>query len=107
MFKIAVHNDKQLFVSLDADISDVIEVVFTTKTIDWKILGLLMGLSHRCLSEIDHKHKDSESNCQQTLLKEWVGTGRAYWSVLVNIIGGPVIGEKKRANDIIFSKRIG
>ena len=66
--------------------------------IDWKVLGLMLGLSYYELKGINCKCLKER---QEAMLKLWIHSGRAYLSVLIDVIGGPVIKEKEFAQRLL------
>ena len=68
--------------------------------VDWRVLGLLLGLSDSTLESIQIK-SSSEEQCQQSMIDQWISTGQAYWSLLVDALEGPVLGEIDLASKIV------
>ena len=76
----------------------ILEEIFLRvfKAVDWKVLGLLLGLPDDTLQAIE-----SDSKChQESMIQHWINTGRSYWSILIETLQGPVLGEISLANDI-------
>ena len=74
--------------------------------VDWRVLGLLLGLSDSTLESIQDSCSSPE-DCQQSMIDDWISTGHAHWSVLVDVLEGPVFGETELADKIAekhFSK---
>ena len=67
--------------------------------VDWRVLGLLVGLSDSTLESIQIK-SSSEEQCQQAMIDQWISTGQAYWSLLVDALEGPVLEEIELASKI-------
>ncbi len=70
------------------------------KSVDWKVLGLLLGLSDNTLERIQDESHTLEG-CRESMILHWINTGYSYWSVLVDVLKGPVLGELKLANDLM------
>ena len=69
------------------------------KSVDWKVLGLLLGLSDNTLERIQDESHTLEG-CRESMILHWTKTGHSHWSVLVDVLKGPVLGELKLANDL-------
>ena len=78
--------------------------------VDWKVLGVLLGLPDRNLTVIDYTidfDDDDEPTFDNHLLSmidNWIGTGRAYWYTLVDALDGPVLGMTDIAEKIANEK---
>ena len=67
--------------------------------VEWKAVGLLLGISDGILESIQQSHSSSEE-CQHAMLKCWISSGQAYWSTLVEALRSPLLGEEEIADDI-------
>ena len=74
------------------------DVFSTDHGVDWKVLGLILGIPQPKLQTID---LPSVTECQRAVLKEWIESGEAYWSILLKVLAGPLFDKKQLANDII------
>ena len=83
----------------DDDLSEVFAKV------DWRVLGLLLGVNDEDLENIQQSHS-SENQCQKAMIKCWTSMDWAYWSILVEALRGPVLGEDELAEDL-ESKHLG
>ena len=45
--------------------------------VEWKAVGLMLGIHDGILEGIQHSHSSSQE-CQHAMLKCWVNTGQAY-----------------------------
>ncbi len=64
------------------------------------MLGLLLEINDNQLERIQTRHS-SNSQRQEAMIIHWISTGHAYWSVLVDVLKGPVLGEIDLANSLI------
>ena len=87
---------------IESHVSAVVQAVFHFKEIhiDWKVLGLMLGLNDSTLKTIESA---DDLNHEEAMLKQWIQTGNAHWSVLVDVIAGHVIDESQIAR--IIAKR--
>ena len=62
----------------------------------------MFGLSDGVLESIQNSpSSSSEEECYRgILLNHWIKTGHAYWSILVDILKSPLLGEKDAAEEI-------
>ena len=70
--------------------------------VDWKVLGLLLGLSDHILQGIEKSY--SSDVCQQSMIDQWIRAGQAYWYTLVDALDGPVLGMTDIAEKIANEK---
>ena len=63
------------------------------KRVDWKVLGLLLGLSVHTLESI-------EADCEKSAAKAWIETGQAYWYILVMTLRKPAFEENDLASKL-------
>ena len=75
----------------DDDLSDVF------KRVDWRILGVLLGISDSTLEDIENGGSFVEQ-CQQLMIEHWINSGQAYWSILIDTLKCPVLGNERLAN---------
>ena len=68
-------------------------------TTDWKVLGLMLGLPDNGLIKIESSNS-SQFDCQKSMLRLWMESRHAYWSVLVQVMGGPVMEQRELAEGI-------
>ena len=85
------------------DLVDVLEVV--DSVIDWKRLGLTLGLLHHTLTVIESRRRGEPSECMIDMLSAWLmeqdyvsQTGVPSWSVLRAAL--EKIGENETADRI-------
>ncbi len=69
------------------------------QSVDWKVLGLLMGLGDDTLESIQSE-SFTTCMCQESMMKHWISTGQSYWCVLIEALRGPVLGEVQLAHAI-------
>ena len=75
-------------------------------SVDWKVLGLMLGLPDSELENIQSSNS-SVLDCQKAMLRMWVQLGQAYWSLLARVLGGPVIDDTKLSKAIIIKHNLG
>ena len=80
-------------------LSDVLEATSTIEITLLKVMGLMFGMSDSALENIQNSHSLQEK-CYQSILEYWIKTGRAYWSVLVDTLRSPLLGEDEVAEEI-------
>ena len=76
------------------------------QSVDWKVLGLLLGLTDDTLETIQSE-SSTIIQCQESMIKHWISTGQSYWSVLIEALRGPVLGEVELAHTISSLHLIG
>ena len=88
-----------VLIIIESEVSTVVEAVFHFEDIhiDWKVLGLMLGLND---STLDTIQSADDHNYEKAMLKHWIETGKAYWSVLIDVIAGHVIDERQIARAI-------
>ena len=69
------------------------------QSVDWRVLGLLLGLTDDTLEHIQAENTSPEQ-CQRSMVNVWISSGQSYWSTLVEILRGPVLGEIELANTL-------
>ena len=79
-------------------VGDSLSEVFA-KDVDWRVLGVLLGLSDSALENIQST-SSSEEDRQQEMVKCWISTECAYWSVLVDQLKGPVLNKRTLATSL-------
>ena len=67
--------------------------------VEWKAVGLMLGIHDGILESIQHSHSSSQE-CQHAMLECWINTGHAYWSTLVEALRSPLLGEEDIADEI-------
>ena len=84
---------------LESEIESLMNGVFGSEQahVDWKVLGLMLGLSDSTLEKI--QSRTPEDGFEKAMLRHWIELGRAYCSVLVHVLAGPVIDERGVARD--------
>ena len=87
------------------DISDLDCVLDTVKEIiDWKDLGLKLGLYYHTLEIIDEEQRGRIQRCKREMLAAWLqgedDAKEQTWSTLVNTVEkiNPMLAEKVRQN---------
>ena len=70
------------------------------ESVDWRVLGLLLGIADEKLERIQNEFGSSLVQCQQSMIKQWISTGQCYWSSLLETLKGPVLGEVALANSL-------
>ena len=99
--------------------------------VDWKVLGLMLGVDDDLLEKIEKEnsseHQESSGmlsrlldftqttteytedieQCQRSMLECWISTEHAYWSELVETLAGPVFQEIKVAEEISAHYHLG
>ena len=83
--------------------ADLIQYDIFTK-VDWKVLGLLLGVSDDNLESIEKRCSSEVDQCQQSMIDQWIETGQAYWSVLIDTLDGPVLSMMDIADRIAKDK---
>ena len=71
----------------------------TVKVIDWKSLGLSLGIPISMIDRIEvdcHRAKD----CQRHMLQHWLNTGNASWAALVAALKSQLISMNGLADTI-------
>lgn len=63
-------------------------------------MGLLLGVDDDRLEQIEKKNLSSVKSCQSAVMEAWIQTEKANWSVLVEALAGPVLGERNIAIQI-------
>ena len=66
--------------------------------VEWKAVGLMLEIHDGMLESIQQSHSSSEK-CQHAML-QWINTGQAYWSTLVEVLRSPLLGEDEIADEI-------
>ena len=67
--------------------------------VEWKAVGLMLGLHDGILESIQRSHSSSQE-CQHAMLECWINTGQAYWSTLVEALRSSLLGEEEIADEI-------
>ena len=67
--------------------------------VEWKAVGLMLGIHDGILESIQHSHSSSQE-CHHAMLECWINTGQAYWSTLVEALRSPLLGEEELADEI-------
>ena len=71
----------------------------TVKVIDWKSLGLSLGIPVSVIDRIEvdcHRAMD----CQRHMLQHWLNTGNASWAALVAALRSQLVSMNGLANTI-------
>ena len=76
-----------------------LEDLKTVSIVEWKAVGLLLGIHDGILESIQQSHSSSEE-CQHAMLEYWISSGQAYWSTLVEALRSPLLGEEEIADAI-------
>ena len=84
---------------IETDLSNVLKITCTLHTESWKVIGLLIGMSDDVLEQIQKSHSSSEE-CYYSMLEYWIGSGQAYWSILVDTLRGPLLRENEVSEEI-------
>ena len=105
------YNEQPYHFLSESSVAEVMKAVFISDrdgivSVDWKVLGLMLGLPDNELENIQSSNS-SVLDCQKAMLRLWVQLGQAYWSLLAKVLGGPVIDETKLSKDIIIKQNLG
>ena len=76
-----------------------LEDLKTVSIVEWKSVGLLLGIHDGILESIQQSRSSSEE-CQHAMLEYWISSGQAYWSTLVEALRSPLLGEEEIADEI-------
>ena len=90
-------------ISINSIGGDIVQYDMFAK-IDWKVLGLLLGLSDHILQSIEKSYSTDVILCQQSIIDQWISTGQAYWSILIDTLDGPVLSMMDIADRIAKDK---
>ena len=81
------------------NLSGVLDATSEIEITSWKVMGLMFGMSDDVLENIQNSDP-LPKKCYQSILEYWIKTGRAYWSVLVDTLRSPLLGEDEVAEEI-------
>ena len=79
------------------DLPDVISA--TSSVVDWLTLGIFLKVNYDQLKTIEKNYRDL-NRCRQEMLSNWIRSGNATWSVLVNVLYSEDVKEKAVAEEI-------
>ena len=79
------------------DFPDVISA--TSSVVDWLTLGIFLKVNYEQLKTIEKNYPGNLIRCRQEMLNNWIRSGNATWSILVNVLYNDV-NEKAVAEEI-------
>ena len=80
---------------INAGINHLVEVqhVIWEGRMEWRTLGLELGLSPDTLKTISGNHAQSVNDCFCEMISEWLRSGsRPSWEVLMSALKSPIVG---------------
>ena len=80
------------------DFPDVISA--TSSVVDWLTLGIFLKVNYEQLKTIEKDYPGNLIRCRQEMLNNWIRSGNATWSILVNVLYSDDVKEKAAAEEI-------
>ncbi len=80
------------------DLLDVLTALFDVRA-DWEVIGLALKLTPGALRAIRGPYKDP-TECMIGTLTEWLNTSDASWSILVQALRHPIVGQGNLAAEL-------
>ena len=68
--------------------------------VDWFTLGIFLKIDFEQLETIEKNYPGNLERCRQKMLSNWIRSGNATWSILVNVLHSDDINEKAVAEEI-------
>ena len=90
------------------DISDILKKAPTNHELlklladnddKWHEIGLVFEVPHNILDGIKHRN-DSNTVKLSKVIDAWINTNEATWDKVISGIGGPIVGNKRKADEI-------
>ena len=82
-------------------VKDFSNVISATRTVvDWFTLGIFLEIDFEQLEKIEKDYHGNLDRCRQKMLSNWIRSGNATWSILVNVLHSDDVKEKAVAEEI-------
>ena len=65
----------------------------------WHEIGLVLKVPHNTLNGLQSKNY-SDFVKLSNVINTWINTNEATWDKVISAIGGPIVGNKKKADEI-------
>ena len=80
------------------DFSNVISAARTV--VDWFTLGIFLKIDFEQLKTIEKDYSGNLERCRQEMFSNWIRSGNATWSTLVDVLCSDDVKEKAVAEEI-------